>query len=84
MAAGQEHQHISHLQCEHLLTKETSIRTIDDLIRYVEKYGNKSLCCAAPGGREAYIKVVKNGETKYLQTYADNVLTNNLLSLPLV
>ena len=84
MMGGQEHEHISALSWVDDETKATGTSSIASLIDFVETNSPGALYCLADDGRrKAPVAVVKGKQRPYLRTYADNVWTNNLLSLPL-
>lgn len=56
----------------------------EDVVRSIETKSNTFYVIDPVNGKRAYVGVVrpKDGRTPYLQTYADGLWTNNLLSLP--
>lgn len=56
----------------------------EDVIRSIDGRTNTFYVLDPRTGKKAYIGVVRptDGRAPYLQTYADGVWTNNLLSLP--
>jgi hypothetical protein len=72
------HEHITHLGGGGLKwTREEVIRLIDAKINTFHVVDPVS-------GKRSYVGVVRptDGRSAYVQTYADNVWNNNLLSLP--
>jgi hypothetical protein len=56
----------------------------EDVIKSIEAKTNTFYVIDPASGKKAYVGVVHpaSGRPPYLQTYADGVWTNNLLSLP--
>jgi len=55
----------------------------EDVIRSIDAGTNTFYVLEPTTGKKAYVGVVRpNGRAPYIQTYADGVWTNNLLSLP--
>lgn len=82
MAGGNCHEHISLLKWVSD-TGVTGISTREEMVRYVKTNARCSAYTLDPSGRnKACVGVRTNGTTEYVQTYADGIWTNNLLSLP--
>lgn len=72
---GTSHEHISHLG------NNTAMWTRAQIVAWIQsgEYGFYT----NDGRQTAYVHVRKNSSgTQYVQTYADNVYTDNLLALP--
>ena len=82
MAGGNQHEHISQLRWEQDHTGQTGTSPIRTMIDYVRKNGSNSVYCKDQYGTIAYVHINKKGSTEYLQTYADQRWTDNLLALP--
>ena len=80
MSGGSGHQHIAQLAWIEDGTTETKVSTRSELVDFVNRGGQGYVRDAT--GRQAWVRVV-NATPPYLQTYADNVPTDNLLTLPL-
>lgn len=72
------HEHITHIGGVGWKWQREAV------IRSIEAKTNTFYVIDPTSGRKAYVAVVhpKDGRSAYLQTYADGVWTNNLLSLP--
>jgi hypothetical protein len=79
MVGTEHHQHISELRWLNPDTKATGVSTRAAMVDYVRKNPNSAY--VQSGTSRAYLKVV-DATPPYVQTYADNTLTDNLLSLP--
>lgn len=83
MSGGQQHEHISRLWWVNPADGDTGNNTREELVKWVED-GGKGYTEDAWGNNRAYVAVRRSSTgTKYLQTQADSVWTNNLLALPL-
>lgn len=62
---------------------QPSISTRQEVVQWIDNgNGLNHAFVAENSGNYAYCKVRQLGTTRFLQTYADGVWTNNLLSLP--
>jgi len=74
------HEHITHvgnkLWNPKTITRERAIQLIDD--------GDSFFVTDPNTGKKAYVRIVTpgGGRDQYIQTYADGIPTDNLLSLP--
>ena len=76
MVDGNGHQHISELKWTDANETKTSTRA--QMVEFVEGGGQAYVTA---DGYTAYLRV-RPGPPKYVQTYADGVWKDNLLSLP--
>lgn len=84
MSGGREHEHISDIKWEQDKTDKTGETSTTEMIKFIQKEGDNSVYCPDQnGGSGAWVHVRTNGQTRFLQTVADNKWTNNLLALPL-
>lgn len=79
MVGSEHHQHISDLRWINPATQATGESTRAAMVEFVRKNPNQAYVESATS--RAYLKVVE-ATPPYVQTYADNTLTDNLLSLP--
>lgn len=82
MSGGHQHEHIARLWWVNPADGDTGNGTRAQLVKWVED-GGKGYAEDARGNNRAYVAVrTSSSGTKYLQTHADSVWTNNLLALP--
>ena len=74
------HEAISHYGWRKDSNGETGVDEREAVIGYLERNNEKAY--VAHGSDKNWCGIRNNGHIKYLQTYADNKWTNNLLSLP--
>jgi hypothetical protein len=79
MVGSEHHQHISDLRWVNPDTQATGESTRAAMVEYVRKTPNGAY--VQSGANRAYLKVVET-TPPYVQTYADNTWTDNLLALP--
>lgn len=88
MAGGPSHEHISHLWWDSVEESgkviQSGYSTREQMVAYIEKNGTTSVWCPDrnPQIKGAWVHVQNNGRIKYVQTVADNLKSDNLLSLP--
>jgi len=81
MSQGRGHDAISHYQWTDSRNGVTDWADRAQMVAWVRRNPNKAWVAGAAAS--AWITVVDNpGGQPYLRSYADNVLTDNLLSLP--
>lgn len=81
MSGGQLHEHITDLKGTNDLSQATEDHSRVWWVTYVEN-GGKAYVKDAKGD-VAYLRVRQTASgTKYVQTYADGIWTDNLLALP--
>ena len=72
--AGNHYEHITHVG------DDTRTWPVEHVILWIEL--KVATFYVEENGKRAYVAVVKGVRRKYLQTHADGVWQNNLLSLP--
>jgi hypothetical protein len=80
MVGTEHHQHISDLRWVNPDTQATGETSREGMVDFVRKNPNGAYVQNG-GANRAYLKVVET-TPPYVQTYADNTWTNNLLALP--
>ncbi len=78
MSGGILHDHIIRYQWRDPSSSQTGASDRPSMVDWVENGGDARV---RDGAREVGVRVV-NAEPKYLRTYADGVVTDNLLRLP--
>ncbi|HEX3458112.1 MAG TPA: DUF3892 domain-containing protein [Candidatus Baltobacteraceae bacterium] len=81
LVGGIRHEHIANLKAVDATTGAPYQDTRANWVAWMEQKGNSSFVQDNYGNR-AEVGVRSNGNTKWLQTYADKVWTDNLLALP--
>jgi hypothetical protein len=76
---GSKHEAISHYGCPNK-DGTLGIHERESFIKWLED--NEVKAYVSDGTNKAWCGIRDNGHIKYLQTYADKVWTDNLLSLP--
>jgi len=76
------HEAISHYRWRKDGDGSVGIDTRDSVINYLEQQNEKAY--VADGSNKIWCGIRNNGHIKYLQTYADDKWSNNLLALPQV
>lgn len=79
----QNHSAISHYRWIRPNSSQSTIDTRQDVVQWMDngRGANKAFVLDR-NGNKAYCGVRQVGTTRFLQTYADGVWTDNLLSLP--
>ena len=80
LVGGKSHLHIASLRAVDAATGQRYEDTRDGWVRYIEN-GNSGFVHDAYGNTVG-VYVNHNGYVKWVQTYADNRWTDNLLALP--
>jgi hypothetical protein len=78
------HERITNMNWTNESTGTTGRNTLDEMVAFVEKHGDRAAYVKDWKGDVAYIDVVTPKETwrkKYLKTYADGIFNDNLLAL---
>ncbi|WP_326837809.1 DUF3892 domain-containing protein [Amycolatopsis rhabdoformis] len=82
LSGGQGHEHISHLWWTNPGDGSTGNNTRAGIVDWIENKNGKAYTEDAHGNRaDVAVRKPAHG-SKYLQTHADGVWTNNLLALP--
>lgn len=79
MAGGTRHEHIASLRWRNTVSGQTGASSRAQMVEFVEQYPDQAW--AAGPTKSAFLMVV-NAVPKYVRTYADGVLSDNLLHLP--
>lgn len=88
MNGGNGHEHISMLWWVKLIdgqeTQEEGISSRDQMVQFIETHGPQWVWCPDrnPDRPGAWLRVHSKGRLKFVQTYVDEQLTDNLLFLP--
>ncbi len=81
LSGGSRHEHITHIKWVQDGQIAQSVSTRGEMVTYVEKGGKAYVKDAK--GNVAYLAVRQTTSgTKYVQTYADGIWSDNLLALP--
>ncbi|MDX3187844.1 DUF3892 domain-containing protein [Streptomyces sp. MN03-5084-2B] len=82
LSGGQGHEHISHLWWTNPADGSTGDNTRAGIVDWIENKNGKAYVEDAQSHRaNVAVRTPAHG-SKYLQTHADGVWTNNLLALP--
>lgn len=79
MVGEDHHEHIANLKWVNPANGKTGESTRAEMVSFVRSNPNQAYVEAAP--HRAYLRV-REANPPYVQTYADNAWTNNLLALP--
>ncbi len=79
MVGGQHHQHIAEMKWVNPGTSATGASSREAMVTFVR--GNSDQAYVQGPTARAYLRV-REANPPYVQTYADNTWTDNLLSLP--
>lgn len=81
LVGGNGHQHIANLQAVDSVTGRLYNDTRAAWVAFIEQRGNSGFVHDRYSNQvEVYVN--SNGYTKWVQTYADGIWTDNLLALP--
>ena len=84
MEGGADHEHIAQLWWVNDTGEGSGIATRDEVVAFIDANGENSVWC--PSGEQntkgAWVRTNGNGRVRFVQAFADNCWTNNLLSLP--
>jgi hypothetical protein len=80
MVGGVRHEHIADVRWTNIDTKETGQATRQQMVDWLRQ-SSSNHAWVYGGGRWIEVRVV-NANPPYIQTYADDVPTDNLLALP--
>jgi hypothetical protein len=79
MAGGTGHEHIANLRWRNTESGQTGSSSRAEMVQFVEQNPNQAW--AAGPMKSAFLMVV-NAAPKYVRTYADGIMSDNLLHLP--
>jgi hypothetical protein len=81
-SGGDGHEHITHVWWANQATGEEGNSTRPQIIQWIERDNGRAYLDDGHGNYTAVLVVTPRSGEKYMQTCADGVLTDSLLSLP--